>query len=94
MFSIDSSKMIFWLIASNLIWFIFTAYIIYDHLSVIKKANRMIDRLAESNEYIDGEFKDLRDEYMKLKRKYDEQSIAVFQAVNKAEKALKEGNLQ
>lgn len=77
---------------SNFIWFFFTAYIIVTQIKREKKAQRMIDRLSESNEYLNDELSGLREEYIKVKRKHDEMQIAIHSAVNAVSGNNKEMN--
>lgn len=89
MFSINTNVPALF-IASNFVWFFFTAYVILNQIKREKKAQRMINRLSESNVYLNDELSDLRKDYIKLKRSYDEMQIAIQMAVNSVTDGMEE----
>lgn len=89
---INSSKMLILFITSNAIWFGFTSYLMLDYYKSMKRSTKMISRLQESNEYLSGELNDIRDEFIGLKRRYDEVSIHIYKANVEVNDILKEMN--
>ena len=88
--NIENPKVVILFIVCNLVWFFFTAYLIVSGLKRERKAERMISRLSDSNSFLADELNDVREDYMKYYRKYQELQLAINLSISKINKEVQE----
>lgn len=89
MFSINTNVLALF-VTSNFVWFFFTAYLILNQVKREKKAQRMISRLSESNEYLSEQLKEVRDIYIDAEKAYQRLQATIHSITINHDEELKD----